>query len=219
MDDRGITEADVQRRLASDAVERAVDHLDAELAGLIGPRLHIGLVDLHDVRAGGKQVTDFLVDRGGIVERHLPDGRVEVVLRLLGHREGAGDGDLDGLARMAAQELDVAHLHRTRPADATHDARHGIGMPAAVERGAVIVHVDPLERGRKAVRVTLPPHLAVGDDVQSGALLLVDRHQGRIVLRLVQPVGGHAPQLLRAHPRRKAIREPCAVDQPIGHGV
>ena len=51
-----IAEADVQRGLALDALERAVDRTDGVVAGLIGPRLEIGLVDLHDIGAGGEEI-------------------------------------------------------------------------------------------------------------------------------------------------------------------
>src|SRR5262249_24539318 len=65
----------------------------------------------------------------------------------------------------------------------------------------------------------LAPHLAVGDDVEAGALLVADRQQGRVVLRLVEELGRDAPQLFCAHARRKAAGELLAVDQPFGLGV
>ena len=46
-----------------------------------GMHLHVRLVDLHDVRAGGEEVTDFDVHRGGVVHRQFRVGRVVVVLR------------------------------------------------------------------------------------------------------------------------------------------
>ena len=143
-------------------------------ARLLRPRLHVGLVDLHDVGAGGEQVLDLLVDRGRIVERQLLLVLVEIVLRLLRHGERAGHGDLDRAVGVGAQELDVAHLDRVLAPDLADDARHRIGMAAAVERGAGIVDVDAVERGGEAVRVALAPHLAVGDDVEPGALLVAD---------------------------------------------
>ena len=61
-------------------------------------------------------------------------------------------------------------------------------MAAAVERRAGIVDVDALERGGEAVRVALAAHLAVGDDVEPGALLVADGEQRRVVLRLLEPI-------------------------------
>jgi hypothetical protein len=80
---------------------------------------------------------------------------VEVVLGLLGHRERAGDGHLRRLARVRAQELEVADLHGMTARDRANDARHGIGVPAAVERRPGVVDVDAVERRREPVRVAL----------------------------------------------------------------
>ena len=77
----------------------------------------------------------------------------------------------------------------------------------------------PCERGGEAVGVALAPHLAVGDDVEPGALLVADGEQRGVVLRLVEPLRVDAPQLARAHARREAGGELLAVDQPVGLGV
>ena len=45
---------------------------------------------------------------------------------------------------------------------------------------------------------------------------VADREQGRVVLRLLEILRRDAPQLLRAHARRKAAGELLAVDQPVG---
>ena len=153
---------------------------------LVRPRLHVGLVDLHDVGAGREQVLDLGVDGGGVVERHLLLVLVEVVLRLLRHRERAGHRDLDGARGVGAQEFHVVDFDRMLAPHLAGDARHRIGMAGAVERGAGIVDVDAFERGGEAVGVAFAPHLAVGDDVEAGALLVVDREQRRVVLRLRQ---------------------------------
>ncbi len=88
-------------------------------------------------------------------------------------------------------------------------------MAAAIQRRARIVEIDALERGRKSVRVALAADLSVGDDVEAGFLLRLDRHDGRIVLGLGQIRLGHAPQLARAHPRREAAGEALSIDQPV----
>ena len=75
-------------------------------------------------------------------------------------------------------------------------------MAGAVERGAGIVDVDAFKRGREAVGVALAPHLAVGDDVDAGALHVADRDHRRIVLRLLEEIGVHPPDLERARARR-----------------
>src|SRR5258708_37425274 len=81
MDDGRIAEANVDRGRSRYPVERPVERLDAIAARLLGPRLHIGLVDLHDVGAGGEQVLDLGIDSRRIVERQLLLVPVEIVLR------------------------------------------------------------------------------------------------------------------------------------------
>ena len=218
MDDRRIAEADVHGGGAGDALERAVEHLDAERLGLLGARLHIGLVDLHDVGTGCEQVLDFGVDGRGIVEsqRHLV--LVVVVLRLLAHGEGAGHGDLDRPVGVGAQELHVAHLYRMAPLIGPTTRGTGLGDRCGRAR-AGIVDIDAVERRGEAVGVALAAHLAVGDDVEAGALLVADGDQCGVVLRLFKPFGRDAPELPCAHARRKALAELLAVNQPVGLGV
>jgi hypothetical protein len=115
-----------------------------------------------------------------------------------------------------AQELQILHLHRMAAADRPDDARHRIRMPRAVERGARVVDVDPVERGREAVRIALAADLAVAHDVEAGVLLRADGDQRRVVLRLLQVRRRHPPELGRPHARRKAPGELLAVDQPVG---
>ena len=107
VDDRRVAEADVDARRARHALQRAVERREAVLPRLFRPRLHVGLVDLHHVGASGKQVLDLLVHRLGVVHRRVLVALVEVVLRLLRHREGAGHGDLGLARRVRLEELHV----------------------------------------------------------------------------------------------------------------
>ena len=198
------------------AVERAFDRLAAELPRGIRTCLHVRLVELDIVGSGREHVLHFLVDCRGIGHREGLGILVVVVLGLLAHREGAGHGDLDRLVGVPAQKLDVADLHRMSAGNRTDDARHGIGMPRAIERGAVVVHVDAVERGGEAVRIALAPHLAIGDDVESRPFLLVDRPDGRVVLRFLEKFRRRPPQLQSADAWREAILQPSPVDQPVG---
>ena len=65
------------------AVEGVVERPKPVLGGPLGPRLHVRLVDLHDVGAGGKEVADLPVHRGRVVHRGLFLARIVVVLGLL----------------------------------------------------------------------------------------------------------------------------------------
>ena len=177
-------------------------------------RLHIRLVELHDVGAGGEEIADLLVDRRGVVEGQLLLVAVEVVLGLLAHGERAGHRHLDGPVGLRPEELEVGHLDRVLAADLADDARHRVGMAAAIERGARVVEVDTLERGGEAVGVALAPDLAVGDDVEAGALLGADRQDRGVILRLGQVLRADTPQLGGAHARRK---RPASLARSINH--
>jgi hypothetical protein len=63
VNDRGIAEANVHRRQPANTLERAIQCLLTPCARLFGTRLHVRLVDLHDIRARLEQIANFLVDR------------------------------------------------------------------------------------------------------------------------------------------------------------
>ena len=219
VDQSRIAEADVQRGPALDPVERGPQRIEAVGAGLLGPRLHVGLVDLDEIGAGREQILDLGIDRDRIIMGHLGLVVVKIVLRLLGHGERARHGDLDLPVGILAQEFDVAGLDRVPPHDRADHPRHRIGLAAAVERHAGIVEVDAVQRGGEAVGIAFAAHLAVGDDVEPGPLLVADGDQGGVVHRLVEPFRRDPPQFLRPHPRREAAGELDAVDQPVGLGI
>src|SRR3954453_6636370 len=219
VDDRRVPEADVHGGGAGVAVERGGERLAAVLARLLGARLHVGLVDLDDVGAGREQVADLGVDRGGVVERELGLALVVVVLRLLGHRERPRHGHLGPAVGVRLEELEVAELDGVPALDLPHHSRDRVRVAAAVEGGAGVVEVDAGERVGEAVGVALAALLAVGDDVEPGALLLADGEQRRVVLRLLDPPRIDAPELTGAHARREARGELLAVDQPVRLGV
>ncbi len=97
-----------------------------------------------------------------------------------------------------------------------------IGMPAAVERDAGIVDVDTFKRGREPVGIAFAAHLAIGDDIETGALLIANCNQGGIVLAMPAAISGRDALFQRLRPvrGRKTAGKPFAIDQPIGlrHG-
>ena len=219
VDDRGVPEADVHGGGAGDTVQRGVECGEAVLAGRLGPGLHVRLVDLDHVGAGGMQVLDLGVDRGGVRQRRRLEVGVVLVLRLLRHRERAGHGHLDHVVGVRLQELHVADADRLWPRYRASDPWHRVGMPAAIEGRPGVVDVDALERGGEVVAVGLAPHLAVGDDVEPGLLLGADGQHRGVVLRLREVLRIDPPQLQRSHPRREAAGELGPVDQPVRLGV
>ena len=198
-----------------DAVEGPRQGRDPELSCPLRSGLHVRLVDLDDVGACREEVGDLVVDGARIRQSELGVRFVEVVLGLLRHRERARDGHLDRLRGVRAQELDVAHLHGVPALDRADDARHRVGVAAAVERRPRVVDVDAREGGREPVGVALAALLAVGQDVEAGPLLVMDRDERGVILGLLEVLRVDPPQLRRAHPGREPVAEPGAVDEPV----
>src|SRR5882762_4846801 len=63
--------------------------------------------------------------------------------------------------------------------------------------------------------ITLPPHLTVGEDIETSALLISNGQNRGVVLRLLQPFRSNPPQLLSANARGHFLCEFLAIDQPI----
>ncbi len=216
MDQGRVAEADVHAGLARHAFQGPVQGLDAVFVRLLGPGLHVGLVQLHVVRARREQVHDLLVHRCRVIQRRLPFGGVVIVLGLLGHGERARHGHLDGPVGIGPQEPDILDAHRVAPPDRAHDARHVDRLAAAVLGLAGIVQVDAVQRGGEVVGVALAANLAVRHDVQAGALLVLDGDARGIILRFLEPGLRDPPELQRPRSRGELLGQLVAVDQPVG---
>ena len=176
LDHRAVAEAKVHRGHAIDAFNRPVDRGDAEPPRLVRIGLQERLVELDHVGARREQLLDFFVQRDGAVDGD--GGLVLVVLveQLLRHGERAGNRDPDRPVGVGAQERHVPDLHRLPAPDLADDPRHDLNL-ARRARGNLrrVVAVHAVERGGEAVGVAFAPHLAIGDDVDAGALLVADR--------------------------------------------
>src|SRR4051812_34723016 len=117
---------------------------------------------------------------------------------------------------MRQQEFGVARFDRAAPADLTDDARHRGRSAAAALDLAGMLGVDAIERQRKTVRIAFAADLAVGDDIDAGALHLAYRDDCRVILRLFKPRLGHAPDVAGMNPRHAVMFEQGAIDQPVG---
>ena len=201
---------------AAHAGQRAIDGLDAVAPSGFGARLQPRLVELHDVGTGREEIVDLLVDGLGVGEREALLVAIVLVDRLLRHRERARQRDLDRLARVRAQELDVANLDRPAALDRPGDDRHGDLVAGAPDDLTDARRVDAIERVREFVRIAFAANLAVRDDVDAGALLVADRVERRLVLRLLEALRRHAPNFVHADARRHHLREARAVDEPVG---
>ena len=129
-------------------------------------------------------------------------------------RERPGQGDLDRARRCWRAGT---RRRAPRPGAGAGSGRRcaapGLGLPAAPGDRRRVVDVDAVERGGEAVRVALAAHLAVGDDVDAGALHVADREQRRVVLRLLEPgfaARARSPARARAAPWSSASRDRSA---------
>src|SRR5258705_10924966 len=99
--------------------------------------------------------------------------------------------------------------------DLAGDARHRLLLARARRGDARPFEVDALERRCESIRVALAPDLAVGDDVDAGALHVADGDDGRVVLGLLEELRRDAPDLPRANPRRQPAGKSRAVNEPV----
>ncbi len=116
---------------------------------------------------------------------------------------------------LRAHELHVADVHGAQPLHLPDHPGNRNLLAGPADDGAGIVEVDAFERRREAIEVAFAPHLAVADDVDAGALLIVNRDQRRIVLGLFEEFGRDAPELAHPDPRRRAGAEQSPIDQPV----
>ena len=130
-------------RRPGDTVECLVDRRQCQAPRLLGARLQPRLGELDHIGAGRLQIADLGVDRRGVIHDQLLLVLVELVLGLAGHRERAGQRDLDRMVGVGAQEFDVAHLDRPQPADRPDNPRHADGAAGAPHDLRRVVEIDP----------------------------------------------------------------------------
>jgi hypothetical protein len=102
------------------------------------------------------------------------------------------------------QEAHVARLDRPAALDRPVDDWHRNLHAGAADHLADALARDAVERVREFVRVAFAADFPVRDDVDARALLLADRDDGRVVLRLSSRSGG-TRQISRARTRGAII--------------
>ena len=127
---------------------------------------------------------------------------------------GPGEGDLERPVGVAPQLGDDVDLDGGAAPDRSDHPRNGDGRPRAVDGLSGAVDVDAVERGREAVRVALAADLAVGDDVESDALLLVHGEGDGVPLGFGEVLLVDPPQVVGADPHGQVAVESLPVDQP-----
>src|ERR1700719_3334966 len=192
-----------------------VECLEAVSARLLRPRLHPGLIDLHDISASREQVLDLGIHRIGVVRCELLVIVIKIVLTLRRHGERSGDRHLDFARGIGAQKLHIADLYRMAASDPPYDARHNGKAAGTIGRLSRVVEIDSIERGGKTIGVALPTLLTVADNVDPGALLIANGETGGIVLCRFKLLRVDEPKVVCAHPRY-LLRQPSTIDQPFG---
>ena len=181
MDHGGVAKTNVHSGGARDALQSAVQGLDAVLTGLFWPCLHIGFIHLNHVCAVGKQLQYLCIQGHGIVHGRLLFGGVKIVLRLLQHGERARHRDLDLALCMGLEKKQILQLDGPGAPDLAHNAGHRVGVAGTVQAHAWVIDVNALQCGGDAIGIALTADFAVGDDVQTGIFLGADGEQGGVL--------------------------------------
>ena len=197
--------AHVQAQPRVHAVDERVDgtHPPRQILGEPGV---VGLIDLDLLGAGAHQLAQLEVHDARDLDREHLFGRVELVADSLDQRMRPGDGDLRPSLGEPAEKAEVLD-------EPERGHRHAVAHDALVEvvvRGlGAAIDLDAGKARGEVVDHVVAPELAVGDDVEPGDLLVLDRRlHGRIV-HLVEVVGGDPP------PEEVVLR----ALQPGGHRV
>src|SRR5205085_11620973 len=90
-----------------------------------------------------------------------------------------------------------------------------VGATAAAGALARIVQVDPLQCGGETIAVALAADLAIGDDVDIGALHVADGQHGGIVLSLLEEWLGDAPDIAGTNTWRQSAEQLVSIDEPV----
>src|SRR5262245_32329183 len=183
-----VAEADVERELGPDTFRRHVEEPRHLLAGHVAASR---LVELDELRAGGHETAQLGVDDLGEPLGHVDHARVRpagVDARAEGERARAGR--LQAMLRVGAEVLEV--LDQAEARGRGLDAADGLvacllvvapraGHPSHGQR------LDVLDDPVVGVDVAVcAPYLAVGDDVEAGALHVADGGVDRVVEHLVE---------------------------------
>jgi hypothetical protein len=211
-----VAVADVHRRGAAESGDGAIQRRDA-------PGLHVvhvdvvgRLVELDHVDARGLELARFVVQQRR--ERHGERRPVAVVL--VGHGiddgHGAGQGELELPRRVCAGEAGLGLVHRSR---ACHRSDHprAVGL-VAVGADADALAVDEIEPGQslqEPVHEVLARLLALGDDVDAGRLLVLEREPRGVALGLGEAFFGVGPP---CRPQRLRLGEPGRLGQAARDG-
>src|SRR5262249_36404313 len=171
-----------------DALEAAVERARTVVEDLLVPAGHRRLVELEHVAAGGLEVAQLGIDRGGDDHRKLGPVLVGLVERAIdpGHRPGKRH--LHRAVGVRLGEAEVVDGCRTAASDLASDAWHHARLMAAAIHVLLrlVDEVDTVPRPRHVEDEAFAALLAIGQEIEADLLLLAQRYDRGIVLRLAQ---------------------------------
>ena len=173
------------------------------------------LVELDHVDAVGFERARLGVEQVGEGERHLHAVAVVAVGDGVddGHRPGHGDLQLARRVGAGVARLGAVHA-ALEPQRADHGRHHRLVAVVADAHLDLVREVDAVDEFEKAVDEMLARLLAVGDHVDAGVLLQLERQQRGVELA-VGEVGAGEPPL---RPQLVGLGEPGRLRQAAGDG-
>ncbi|CUI28174.1 Uncharacterised protein [Achromobacter xylosoxidans] len=181
-----VAVADVHGGFALQAFDGAFQGGDAPVVHLVEEDVEGRLVELDDVDAGGFEFPGFLVEDLGEFPGQLFAALVVGVVEGVDHRHGAGQGPLDGLRGLLAQELGVFDEDRLLAAHGADDGRHAGVVAVADPDGFALFEIDAVQVLDEGGDEVLAGLLAVADDVDAGVLLFVQGQAQGVLLAFDQ---------------------------------
>ena len=173
----------------------ALQRLDAPVGDLVHVDVEGGLVELDHVDAVGLQRPGFLVEQFGKGERHLD--AVAVILVGDGVDDGhrAGQGEFQLVRGVGAGDAGLVGMDAALQPQRRHHLRHHRLVAVVADSHLDLVgEVDAFDLLQEAVDEMLARLLALGDDVDAGIFLQLDRQQGGVALGARQFVALRFPR-------------------------
>src|SRR5580692_10033744 len=100
------------------------------------------------------------------------------------------------------------------PERAGHGRHHRLVTVVADAHSDAPAEIDPLDAFEKAMHEMLPRLLAVGNNIDAGVLLKLQRDQGRVALALLKALALEPPR----RPQDAGLGEPRRLRQAAGDG-
>src|SRR5262245_8752721 len=210
-----VAVANVNGGGAGQALDRAVQRVDAPRLDLPQIDIEGRFVELNDIHAVGLERTRLGVEEIGERHRHLR------AVAVMGIRDRIDDGhrsrqrELELALGVGACELRLSRVHARLEAKRTRDGGYhrlvAVGADADLDLAR---EIDPIDEFEKAMHEMLARLLAVGDDVDAAILLQLEREHRRVALGVREGRAGGPP----GGPQSVGLGEPGRLRQAAGDG-